>query len=200
MLNATIGQLLRDWRKATGVKQDTLALMLGVSQAAVSHWENGRDIPHRRLMGRILDLMAGTAEERIYVDRMSMAEQTSVRAAFDLDGIKLVMASRGLTAAWPEFSKLTDIRLMDRLVDEASTFMHDDDFVRAVRRGEVAIASAISDQHVSLDMDRRFMHRWVAVFRNYGSRTLVDMTYEACAPDAVKGVQTVTHFDNLDAF
>ena len=199
MLNATIGQLLRDWRKANGLKQDTLAQILGVSQAAVSHWENGRDIPHRRLMGRILDLMAGIAEDRIYVDRIAMADQTSVRAAFDLDGVKLVMASRGLTETWPQFSKLTDIRLVDHLVDEASQFLHDDEFVRTVRRGEVAMASAVSDQHVALDVDSRFKHRWVAVFRSYGSKVLVDMTYEVCDPTARKGIQHVAHYDCLDA-
>lgn len=199
MLNTTIGQLLRDWRKASCVKQDTLAQMLGVSQAAISNWENGRDIPHKRLMGRILDVIAGTADERVYVDRISMAGQSSVRAAFDLDGVKLVMASKGLTGAWPEFSKLTDIRLIDRLVDEASACLHDDAFVRAVRRGEIALVSAISDQHVSLNVDMRFTHRWIAVFRSYGRKMLVDVTYEACDPAAAKGIQHVTHFDCLDA-
>lgn len=197
MLRSSLGQLLRDWRKATGVKQETLAQMLGVSQAAVSYWENGRDIPHRRLVGRILDIMSGTADERLHVDRIALQSQTSVRASFDLDGVRLVMASAGLAQAWPEFSQLTNVRLIERLVDEASEFLHDDDFVRSVRRGEVAIVSAVSDQHVKLDVDSRFLHRWVAVFRSYGPKMLVDMTYEPCAPTIRKGVETVTHYDSV---
>lgn len=197
MLNATIGQLLRDWRKAMGVKQDTIAQMLGVSQAAVSHWETGRDIPHRRLTGRILDIMAGTAEERLSVDRIALKGQTSVRASFDLDGVRLVMASKGLEQAWPQFSQLHNVRLINHLVDEASTFLHDDDFVRSVRRGEVAIVSAVSDQHIGLELDSRFRHRWIAVFRNYGHRMLVDMTYEPCDPGTLKGVESLTHYDEV---
>lgn len=194
-----LGQLLRDWRKATGMKQEALAHLLGVSQAAISHWENGRDIPSRRLMGRVLDIMSGTADERIQVDRVALQSQTCVRASFDLDGVRLMMASKGLEQIWPEFSRMNNIRLIDHLVDEASKFLHDDDFVRSVRRGEIAIVSAISDQHVSLELDCRFLHRWVAVFRSYGPRMLIHMTYEPCAPTMRKGVETVTHYDNVIA-
>lgn len=197
VLSSNLGQLLRDWRKAKGMKQETLAQMLGVSQAAVSHWENGRDVPHRRLVGRILDIMAETGGERIHVDRIALQCQTSVRASFDLDGVKLVMASAGLEQAWPEFSQLTNRRLIDRLVDEASEFLHDDDFVRSVRRGEVAIVSAISDQHVDFDVDRRFLHRWIAVFRSYGHKMLIDMTYEPCNTRELKGVASRTYFDSI---
>ena len=35
------------WQKPLGVKLETPAHMLGVSQAAVSHWENGRDVAQR---------------------------------------------------------------------------------------------------------------------------------------------------------
>lgn len=197
MLRSSVGQLLRDWRKATGVKQEALAQMLGVSQAAVSHWENGRDIPHRRLMGRILDIMSGTADERLYVDRIALKSQTSVRASFDLDGVKLVMASAGLQQAWPQFAQLTNVRLIDHLVDEASEFLHDVDFVRSVRRGEVAIVSAVSDQHIDLDVDSRFLHRWIAVFRSYGPRVLIDMTYEPCGAHEQKGVVCRTDYDSI---
>lgn len=197
MLRSSVGQLLRDWRKATGVKQETLAQMLGVSQAAVSHWENGRDIPHRRLMGRILDIMSGTSDERLYVDRIALKSQTSVRASFDLDGVKLVMASAGLQQAWPQFAQLTNVRLIDHLVDEASEFLHDNDFVRSVRRGEVAIVSAVSDQHIDLDVDSRFLHRWIAVFRSYGPRVLIDMTYEPCGAHEQKGVVCRTDYDSI---
>ena len=135
MLSSKIGSLLRDWRKANGVKQESLAEILGVSQSAVSQWENGRDIPHRRLVGRIVDMMTATHDARLSVDNLAIRQQSAIRASFDLDGVKLVTASKGLIAAWPQFAKLVDMRLADRLVGEASHFMHDHEFVRSARRG-----------------------------------------------------------------
>ena len=199
MLASSIGKLLRDWRKATGVKQESLAATLGVSQSAVSHWETGRDIPSRRLAGRLVDIMSATGEERLNVDRLAMLHQGAIRASFDLDGVKLVMASQGLTEAWPEFSKLANVRLEARLVDEASQFLHNDDFVRSARRGEVALISAVSDKHVEFTLDTGFRHRWIAVFRSYGQKMLVDMTYETCDANCPRGVESVTHYDSLVA-
>lgn len=194
-----IGSVLKDWRKSSGVKQDTLAAMLGVSQSAVSSWETGRDEPSRRLMGRILDIMSPTARDRLQLDNLALSTQGAVRASFDLDGIKLVTASRGLTAAWPDFAKLTQSRLVERLVDEAGTMLHDDDFVRSIRRGEIALVAGVSDRHIDLNMDQRFRHRWVAVFRTYGQKMLIDMTYEGCGPSTKKGVEGVTHYDSLNS-
>ena len=199
MPEASISKILRDWRKAHSVKQESLAAMLGVTQSAISAWETGRDIPGRRLAGRILDIMSPSAAERFQLDRLAMASQGAVRASFDLDGVKLVMASRGLTAAWPGFSRSQDVRLIERLVDEASHFLHDESFMRSVRRGEVALITAVSDRHVRMDVDDSFRHRWIAVFRSYGQRMLVDMTYEACDPAAARGVESVTHYDAIQA-
>lgn len=192
-----IGTLLRDWRKANRVKQESLAAMLGVSQAAVSFWENGHDAPNPRLMGRMLDIMVATADDRLCADRLAMQQQGAIRASFDLDGVKLVMASKGLMAAWPKFSQLMDVRLEDHLVGEASHFLHDDKFVRSVRRGEVALISAISNQHVKMEIDSRFSHRWIAVFRSYGPRILVDMTYETCDPTRLPCIENVMHYDDI---
>ena len=171
--------------------------MLGVSQSAVSSWETGRDIPNRRLSGRLADIMSPCAEDRFNLDKFTLSVQGSVRGSFDLDGVKLVMASRGLMRAWPEFSRLLEVRLIDRLVGEARELLHDEDFVRLVRRGEVALVSAVSDQHVELELDSSFRHRWIALFRNYGQRMLVDMTYEPCDASCAKGIESVTHYDTL---
>lgn len=197
LLAQNIGLLVRDWRKANGVKQESLAAVLGVSQSAVSHWENGRDIPHRRLVGRLVDIMTATADERFRVDSLAIQQQGAIRASFELDGVKLLTASSGLMAAWPDFSKLMDVKLVERLVGEASQFMHDDAFLRSVRRGEVALISAVSDKHVQLDLDTAFRHKWIAVFRSYGTKMVVDMTYEACDPLAETGVQSVIRYDEI---
>lgn len=192
-----IGQVIRDWRKAAAVKQDSLAAMLGVSQATISHWETGRDAPGRRIAGRMVDIMSPSAAERLQCDRLVMSMQGGIRAAFDLDGVRLMMASRGLTEVWPRFSRLSGTRLADHLVDEAARLMHDHAFVRTVRRGEIAMVSAISDRHVTLDLDRGFRHRWIAVFRTYGQKMLVNMSYESCDQASPPGVERVIDFDTL---
>lgn len=196
-----IGSVVRDWRKASGVKQDSLAAMLGVSQSAVSSWETGRDEPSRRVTGRLIDIMSPTGRDRLQLDNLALSIQGAVRASFDLDGVKLVMASRGLIAAWPDFARLTHSRLIERLVDEASLLLHDDDFVRSVRRGEIALVAGVSDRHVDLDMDvdKRFKHKWVAVFRTYGHKMSIDMTYEGCEASLSKCVESVTHYDSLNS-
>lgn len=193
-----IGSVIRDWRKASGVKQDSLAAMLGVTQSAVSSWETGRDEPCRRITGRLIDIMSPTGRDRLQLDNLALSTQGAVRASFDLDGAKLVMASRGLIAAWPDFAKMTNVRLVERLVDEASLMLHDDDFVRCVRRGEIALVAGVSDRHVDLDVDKRFKHTWVAVFRTYGRKMCIDMTYEGCEASMSKGVGSVTHYDSLN--
>lgn len=173
--------------------------MLGVSQVAISHWETGKDVPNSRIFARLVDIMSSAAEDRYRLDRLTVLAQAAIRASFDIDGVKLVTASQGLMKAWPSFSKLQDVRLIENLVDEASLFLHDDEFIRLVRQGEVAMISAVSDRHVQLDVDDRFRHRWMAVFRSYGPRMLIDMTYEICDATATKGVENVFYYDDLAA-
>lgn len=194
---ADICRLLPKWRKASCMKQQTLADMLGVSQATISNWENGKDVPGKRLILRLADAMSTSASLRFEADRIAIASAQNPRAAFDLDGVRLVIASRGMHAAWPSFSKLSNTRLIESLVDEASLFLHDNDFVKSARRGEVAIVTAVSKRHVEIDVDSEFLHRWSAVFRSYGAGMHVDMSYEACLPSEKQGVESVVFYDDL---
>jgi transcriptional regulator with XRE-family HTH domain len=194
---ADICRLLPQWRKASCMKQKTLADMLGVSQATISNWENGKDVPGKRLTLRLADAMSASSSHRFEADRVAIANAQNPRAAFDLDGVRLVVASRGMHAAWPSFSKLTNIRLIESLVDEASLFLHDNNFVKSARRGEVAIVTAVSKRHVEIDVDNAFLHRWSAVFRSYGAGMHVDMTYDVCAPSDKRGVESVVFYDDL---
>jgi len=194
---ADICRLLPKWRKACLIKQQTLAEMLGVSQATISNWETGKDVPGRRLMMRLVDAMSSSATQRFEADRLSIAQAQTLRAAFELDGVRLVVASRGMHAVWPEFSRLTNTRLIESLVDEASLFLHDTDFVKSARRGEVAIVTAVSKRHVEFGADSAFLHRWSAIFRSHGAGMHVDMTYEPCDPSDRQGVERVVFYDDL---
>lgn len=192
-----ICRMLPGWRKASGIKQAVLAETLGVTQTVISNWETGKDRPGRRLMLPLVDAMSATASQRLELDRLAMQSSPAVRASFDLDGVRLVTASKGLRAAWPTFATLGSRRLSDHLVDEARLFLHDTDFLKSARRGDVAVITAVSDRHVDLNMDNGFLHRWTAVFRAYGTAMHIDMTYEPCAPDARKGVEQAVMFDDL---
>ncbi len=196
---ADICPLLPKWRKASCLKQQALAEMLGVSQAVISNWETGKDVPTKRLMMRLLDAMSLSSAERFASDRFNILNASSLRASFDLDGVRLVLASRGMHDVWPAFSKMTNTRLVENLVDEASLFLHDPDFVKAARRGEVAIVTAVSKRHVKLNLDSGFLHRWSAVFRGYGTSMHVDMTYEPCDPTDKQGVERVVFYDELSS-
>ncbi len=188
---------LRAWRKAVGLKQDALAYLLGVTQPAVSRWEAGHDLPSRHLMMRLRDMMCVSGEDRRKVDGFAVTQQGSLQASFDLDGIKLLETSRGVQRAWPRLVALSGHRLMDHLVDEAGALMHDDDFVRQVRRGEVALVSAVSVRQLSLDIDSAARHRWLATFRSYGSQMVINMTYEPCEAEAALGVEKIVRIDAL---
>ncbi|MFH1805000.1 MAG: helix-turn-helix domain-containing protein [Pseudomonadota bacterium] len=51
--DAEFGRQLRQWRRASEIKQDRLADILGVTQATVSRWEQGRQSPaplHHKLL------------------------------------------------------------------------------------------------------------------------------------------------------
>lgn len=188
---------LRGWRKAVGLKQEALAYLLGVTQPAVSRWEAGLDVPCRPVMMRLRDMMCVSGEDRGKVDGFAVAQQGALQASFDLDGVKLLAASRGVQRAWPGFTALSGLRLMDHLVDEAAALMHDDEFVRGVRRGEVALVSAVSVRHLGLDLDGAARHRWLATFRTYGTRMVINMTYEPCEAEAASGIERVVRLDEL---
>jgi len=188
---------LKVWRRAVGLKQDALAHLLAVTQPAISRWEAGMDIPSTALQLRLREMMCPSGAARRKIDEYVVRQQSSLEAAFDLDGVKLLVASQGLQRAWPRFAALPDLRLNDHLIGEAASLLHDDAFVREIKRGEIAVICAISDGHVSLPLDTRFRHRWHASFRTYGPRMVIKMGYEPCAADAPLGIEKVVRLADI---
>lgn len=188
---------LKAWRKAIGLKQDALAHLLGVTQPAVSRWESGMDLPAPALLLRLRDMMCPSGPARRKIDAYVVNQHASLGAMFDLDGVKLLTTSQGLRRAWPKFSALPDLRLLDHLIGEAALMLHDNDIVREIKRGEIALVSAISDGHVSLPLDQAFRHRWHATFRSYGPMMVINMEYEPCEAEAVPGIEKVVRLADL---
>ena len=154
-------------------------------------------MPSTGLMIRLRDMMAVSDDMRRKIDAFAVSQLGSLHASFDLDGIRLIDSSLGMKKAWPSFTALSGMRLMDHLVDEAAFLMHDDDFVRDIRRGEVAMVSAISVNQLSLGIDSSFKHRWFATFRSYGTQLVINMTYEPCEADALLGIEHIVRLDAL---
>ena len=190
---------LKTWRKAVGLKQDALAHLLGVTQPAISRWESGLDHPSVALQLRLRDMMCPSGNARLKIDDFVLRQKSALEALFDLDGVKLLSTSQGMQRAWPRFSSLPDLRLIDHLIGEAAILLHDDDFVREIKRGEIALISAVSDSHVSLPLVSSFRHRWHATFDSYGPRMMVKMGYEPCAPDATLGIENVVRLEDVVA-
>ncbi len=195
----TFPAALKSWRKAVGLKQDALAHLLGVTQPAISRWESGRDHPSVAVQLRLRDMMCPMGNARLKIDDFVLRQKSALEALFELDGVKLLSTSQGMQRAWPRFSALPDLRLLDHLIGEAAILLHDDDFVREIKRGEIALISAVSDSHVSLPLDSSFRHRWHATFHTYGPRVMIKMGYEPCAPDATVGIENVVRLEDVVA-
>ncbi len=184
----TFGARLRQWRKANNIKQAALAHDLNVTQAAVSRWENSIDEPSSRNLSQIRAMMAaGSQEESIAVQFIS--RQLSLRALFDVDGMKLLTCSRGLQQLWPEFSTMLDTRMADHMIGESAPFAHDPKLAQLIRRGELALVTGVSLRHLDLEVDRPFLHRWHGCTRQVGGRTMIELVYDPCEPDARPGIE-----------
>ena len=92
---------LRAWRTVIGLKQEALAYLLGVTQAAVSRWETGVDVPSRALMLRLRDMMCTSGDARLKVDSFAISQLGSLQASYDLDGVRLISNSQGMQNLWP---------------------------------------------------------------------------------------------------
>jgi transcriptional regulator with XRE-family HTH domain len=188
---------LRDWRRAVRMKQNALADYLGVTQSAVSRWESGLDAPNRATMRRIVDIMAGVARDDLAVERMALLGQSTVRAIFDVDGIRTVAISDGFLKLWPKFAQLQGMSLADILVGESAQLVGNAEFMRRVRRNEIAFVTGVSDLHVDFRDDPYSRHRWHIVARHIGPKTYVEMLYETCDPAAKVGVEKLVSMDEI---
>jgi transcriptional regulator with XRE-family HTH domain len=59
-------QSLRNLRKAKGLTQEDICERLNVTQASVSHWENGQNRPHSKYLAPLAALLGVTVEELEY--------------------------------------------------------------------------------------------------------------------------------------
>jgi transcriptional regulator with XRE-family HTH domain len=198
MSTSDFPERLRRWRKLNHIKQAALAADLCVSQAAISRWEHGLDVPSPAKLAALRTVMNELSDEcvaeRLYTERLG-----TPRAMMALDGMQLLGISRGLSLIWPEFSLLKGRRLEDYLVNEAASFFHRDEFTCHVRDGTPLVVTGVSDRHISLQIDTAFRHRWHACLRRINGRSILDITYEPCAPDTPVRIEDLVMVDSFTA-
>ena len=168
MSGNTFAADVRAWRRLNCMKQEALGVALGVTQSAVSRWERGLDEPSPEMSRRLRDLMAQTERDELAIERAFLGRQASMRAFFDLDGIRLLGISAGLMAHWPHMTRLLDRRLAEHLVGDMGRLFADAAFTAEVRNGEVILISGVADQHLRFENRNAFRHRWHARIRSYG--------------------------------
>jgi transcriptional regulator with XRE-family HTH domain len=190
---------LRTWRRINGIKQAALAEMLGVSQTAVSIWENGHDLPSAERIGRLEALMANTARDELAVERLFVERQGGIRALFDVDGARLLAVSRGFHALWPATAELTGSFFIEYLVNEARRLASDPKYTQAILSGELVLASGHSERMTNLDTDQVIPHRWHMCFRRYGARTVADVVYEPSDAAQGSGIDDLVFLHDIKA-
>ena len=197
MSGNTFAADVRAWRRLNCMKQEALGAALGVTQSAVSRWERGLDEPSPDIARRLRDLMAQTVRDELAIERAFLGRQSSMRAFFDLDGIRLIGASAGVLAHWPQMARLLDRRLADHLMGDVGRLFADPTLAAEVRAGDIILISGVADQHLRLENRNAFRHRWHARIRRYGQRMISDMHYEACAADAPMGIDGILRLGDI---
>lgn len=178
---------LAAWRRSEGLTQTELARRLGVSQQAISYWERGKDLPGAAHMAQIRTLLSQSGE--LNIEKTFIRDQTTMRALFDCEDMRLLGVSAGFAKVWPDFSRMIDVPLRGDLVNESAA-LYDDPSVRsAIMRKEIIAASGVSERQVRLDKDFAFKHRWFVRIRQFGARFVGDMLFEPCAVDVPTGVE-----------
>lgn len=188
MTSIPIGAQLRQWRKTSNISQVILAQELNVTQAAISRWENGVDEPSPLHLALIRQKIACHQTEEA-IERRFISRQISPRALFEADGMTLIASSRGLQELWPTFSAMIGTSMADNMIGESAPFVHDADLSRMVRRGDLTMVTGVSHRHLDVMFDEPFLHRWHACTRRIGSRTLIELVFEVCEPDAHPGIE-----------
>ncbi len=199
MTEIDLAEKLKTWRRVNGIKQNAVANAIGVSQAAVSRWENGVDLPSIEILQRLTDLIAHGIRDELAIDRRFIERLSSVEAIFDFDGVRLQAASAGLNRLWPGFSRLIGRSFEHRMIGESRVAIDDSDLRKSILRGDVAILVGVSTRHTNLELDTEMRHRWIARFRLDGHRVLATMVYEPCEPETPCGIEDIMRLDDITA-
>lgn len=124
----TFGDRLREARTAAGLTQEQFGYAVGVTNSAVSAWENGRDVPSFSLLPKIREVTKRSLDELVCGEGSKMKAQArailgvmepatdyvppDTSRARDAKELAVLIRYRGLSSrrrdAWLELLKPTD--------------------------------------------------------------------------------------------
>lgn len=193
--NDDLGRRIKAWRLAQELRQKELAHRLGVTQQAVSFWENGKDIPSAKTLAQLRALMR--TPDPIDIDRAFIRNQSTVRALVAVDGIRLVGYSRGYASVWDDFLQVLGKPVEDKVINELQTFAGSQTLKHQIIKNELVMMSGVSERHLDIDLGPAFKHRWHMCFRRHGARMFADMLFEPCDQALNTGIDLMLRPDEL---
>lgn len=195
--NGSFGRILRLWRRANLWTQASVAELLGVTQAAVSRWERGRDMPSPEMRRRLRNMMASGTLDDMTVERLLLSRQSGWRVLLYLENLTLIAVSKDILKVWPIVATWMDKPLLPRLLGEAKEVFTDKQLMQEIRRGKIALISAVSSESIKIGEPKMARHRWTAGFRQAGTRMVVDLFSEPALPEEPDGVDEILRFDQI---
>lgn len=193
--NDNLGRRIKVWRQAQQLHQKELAHRLGVTQQAVSYWENSKDIPSAKTLAQLRSLMV--TPDPLDVERAFIRNQSTVRALVDVDGIRLVGYSKGYAAVWDDFLQVLGKPVEDKVINELQTFAGSWSLKHQIVKNELVMMTGISMRHLDIDLGPAFKHRWHMCFRKHGERMFVDMLFEPCDQALGTGIDLMLRPDEI---
>lgn len=176
---------IKNWRKSLGIKQAALAQMVGVSQTAVSRWENGLDKPSVDHSIRIREIIAQDEYSAAQIEIRKQQLDVGLKIMLDLDGMKQLATSPLVRELFPRVRQLENQCTADYLIEQAAKIWMNAELLRSIKKNEVAIITGVSSKgHLRGFDELRFKHRWSATFQRIFTKNYVYVCLEPSEPSA----------------
>lgn len=122
MRDYSFGNFLRELRVRQGLSQVQLGALVGVSDKAVSKWENGTSKPQSRILFRLSELLGVTVDELLTCKYRSM-EDDSAKGVF---AMKKQLWNEAEKMLYEKYGEKPDIRVMNRWYTETAELENSD--------------------------------------------------------------------------
>lgn len=161
----TIGDRIRQARKARGLNQAELAARIGVSQPAIANWESGVHDPRRLMLAKLADALGAPLEYLAQGARSLMERDKTAGAAY---------LRRAVRHA-PVISFADAVRLLDD--PHADPHAVAEDYIPVTTNAERVFALFLDDEAVDLAFPKDTL-----VVIDYADRSPADGAFCLAAP------------------